>query len=43
MHALILGVFKQRANPAIVIDHAAQTVKMGDRRTDHAGIRCYRF
>ena len=37
MHALVLGLLHQRADPAVVIDHAPQAVQMLDGAADHAG------
>ena len=43
MHALVLGLFHQRANPAVVIDHAPQAAQMRGHCADHARHRCHRF
>src|SRR3546814_2445647 len=39
VHALVLGLFHQRADPALIVAHPAQALEMGQRRADHAGHR----
>ena len=43
MHPLILGLFQQRANPAVVVYHAAQASEVCDRCANHAGNGGHRF
>ena len=36
VHALVLGLLHQRADPAVVVDHATQALQVGGRRAHHA-------
>ena len=43
MHTLVFGLFHERADPALIIDHAAQAREVRDRCTDHPRHCCHRF